>query len=67
MYEIPKENIGNSLIKDWKAVRQRSFRTSITAASRLSLPDNVSHITSPVLFVSGKKNPKSGLVRINCI
>ncbi|HET9277531.1 MAG TPA: alpha/beta hydrolase [Flavitalea sp.] len=58
IYEMPKENIGNSFIKDWKAVRPRSFRRSITDANTLSLPDNVSHITSPVLFVSGEKEPE---------
>jgi pimeloyl-ACP methyl ester carboxylesterase len=58
IYEMPKENIGKSFIKDWKAVRPKSFRRSITDANTLSLPDDVSHITSPVLFVSGEKEPE---------
>lgn len=58
VYEIKKGNTDHNFINDWKKVRSKSFRKAVRDANTLSLPDNVSHITSPVLFVSGEKESK---------
>ena len=43
---------------DMKKVRSKSFRRAVRDANvRQLLPDNVSHIKSPVLFVSGEREP----------
>jgi pimeloyl-ACP methyl ester carboxylesterase len=58
IYEIKRGNADDNFIKDWKKVKSRSFRKCVRDANTLSLPDKVSHITSPVLFVSGEKEPE---------
>lgn len=54
MLGVSKEGFAN-FKRDMKLVRPASFRCAFRDANRLSLPDSVSHIKSPILFVSGEK------------
>lgn len=51
---VSKEGSAN-FKRDMKQVQPAAFRRAFRDANRLSLPDAVSHIQSPVLFVSGEK------------
>jgi pimeloyl-ACP methyl ester carboxylesterase len=58
MYGMKTSDADDHFVKDWKSVRPKSFRRALSDANRISLPDNVSHIKSRVLFVSGAKEPR---------
>lgn len=57
MIGVSKEGFSN-FKRDMKRVRPASFRRAFSDANKLSLPDDVSHIQSPILFVSGGKEPE---------
>lgn len=54
MLGVSKEGFAN-FKRDMKQVRPAAFRCAFRDANSLTLKDSVSHIKSPILFVSGEK------------